>query len=242
MRVIGSGFGRTGTLSTKQALEELGFGPCYHMEEVFRQPTTHVPIWHAHARGEPVDWERLFDGYEAAVDFPASLVYRELLDVFPDAKVVHTVRDPDRWYDSTRETIYAARSIWPCWARTLIPPVRRAAEMVDGLIWDGLFEGRFEDRAFAIERYESWTDEVVATVPADRLLVFEVKNGWGPLCEFLDVLEPASPFPNVNDRESMLQRFAIARRVGRVAPIVGALAAAGAALGLRRLFGRKARP
>lgn len=239
MRVIGSGFGRTGTLSTKHALEELGFAPCYHMEEVFRNPLTHVPVWADHLAGRPVDWARHFSPYEAAVDFPASIVYRDLMDVFPEAKVLHTVRDPDRWYDSTRETIYLARDLWPGWMRAAVPPVRDLSRVIDGMIWDGLFEGRFEDRAWAIDRYEQWTDEVIATVPADRLLVFDVREGWGPLCEFLGVLEPAGPFPNVNDRDTMLRRFRRVRVVSRAAPFVGGAVGAVGALGVARLLGRR---
>lgn len=239
MRVIGSGFGRTGTLSTKHALEELGFGPCYHMEEVFRHPATHVRVWNDHIAGRPVDWAAHFAPYGAAVDFPASIVYRELMDVFPDAKVLHTVRDPDRWYDSTRETIYTARGLWPGWMRAAVPPIGRLAAFIDAMIWDGLFEGRFEDRAFAIERYERWTAEVVANVPAERLLVFEVADGWGPLCDFLGVLEPDAPFPNVNDRDAMQRRFTRARRVSRAAPLVAGAALAAGVAGARRARRRR---
>ncbi len=224
MRVIGSGFGRTGTLSLKRALEELGFAPCYHMEEVIRRPA-HVRAWQDHADGRAVDWPRLFAGFDAAVDFPASIVYRELMETFPEAKVVHTVRDSARWYDSTYETIYQAQSLFPRWARTVVPPVGRFARMTESVIWDGLFDGRFEDRDAAIARYESWTAEVIDTVPADRLLVFEVAQGWEPLCEFLGVLQPGGPFPHVNDREVMLRRFARVRRVGRAAPVAAGVAA-----------------
>lgn len=233
MRVIGSGFGRTGTLSMKHALEELGYAPCYHMEEVVRRPA-HVRAWLDVAAGRPVDWQELFAGYDAAVDFPASVVYCELMAEWPEAKVVHTVRDPDRWYDSTYETIYQARHLFPGWARRVAPPLRRFAEMVDGLIWDGLFEGRFEDQEYAIGRYREWTEEVVATVPPERLLVFEPGDGWAPLCEFLGVLQPAGPFPHVNDREEMHRRFGRVRRVRQVAPIVGAGLAAAVAAGLVR--------
>lgn len=221
MKVIGSGFGRTGTLSMKYALEELGFGPCYHMEEVLRNPG-HVGVWHDIGRGRPVDWHHLFADFESSVDFPASVVYAELLAAFPDAKVIHTVRDADRWYESTHETIYHARTIFPAWLRRVIPKVGRFAQMVDLMVWDRVFEGRFEDREFAIRRYREWTDEVIATVPPDRLLVFDVRDGWAPLCDFLGVLQPDSDFPRVNDRESMLRRFKVIGTLSRVVPAVGA--------------------
>lgn len=237
MQVIGSGFGRTGTLSMKRALEELGFGPCYHMEEVLRSPAR-VAQWHTYATGGGADWHEVFSGFGSAVDFPASVVYRELMEAFPDAKVVHTVRDSDRWYASTHETIYQARSLTPRWLRWLVPVVGRSSRMIDLLVWDGLFGGRFEDRDRAIEVFEEWTAEVIATVPPERLLVFDVREGWGPLCEFLGVLEPLGPFPRVNDRESMLRRFRGLRVAVRAAPVLGAAVMLGMVGVVRRLLRR----
>ena len=239
MRVIGSGFGRTGTLSLKFALEELGYGPCYHMEEVMGSAAD-VDAWYGFAQGDPVDWHQLFEGYGAAVDFPASVVYRQLLVAFPDAKVVHTVRDSDAWYDSTLETIYEGTTLMPRWMRRRVPVAGRWAEMVDLLIWGGLFNGRFEDRAYAIERYEAWTAEVIAAVPPERLLVFEVADGWGPLCEFLGALQPDNQFPWANDRETMHRRFRRVRVVTRTAPLVGVGLFAAFFAALRR-FGRRSR-
>lgn len=234
MKVIGSGFGRTGTLSMKHALEELGVGPCYHMQEVMARPD-HVKVWHDAGQGKAVDWQRLFDGYESAVDFPASAVYKDLMEAFPDAKVVHTVRDPDRWYESTLETIYQGRNLVPRWLRRLVPFADRFSGMVDALVWDGIFDGRFEDRDFAIARFNDWTEDVIATVPADQLLVFDVRDGWEPLCEFLGVLQPGGEFPRVNDRESMLRRFRIVRVATGAAPIVGIGVVVGLVAAIRRL-------
>jgi hypothetical protein len=204
------------------------------MEELIRHPG-HVGTWLDVGLGRSVDWPRLFAGFESAVDFPASVVYRDLMEAFPDAKVVHTVRDPDRWYESTLETIYRARSLFPGWFRRVVPRSGRFTEMVDLMVWDGIFDGRFEDREFAIARYHEWTAEVIATVPSERLLVFDVRDGWGPLCEFLGVLEPAGEFPRVNDRESMLRRFRIIRVASRSAPVVGAGFLVGLAALMRRL-------
>jgi hypothetical protein len=233
LKVIGSGFGRTGTLSLKHALEELGLGPCYHMEEVMKTPA-HVSIWHDAALGLPVDWAALFSDYASAVDFPASVVYRELMTAFPDAKVVHTVRDADRWYESTLETIHRGRTMAPALVQRLVPVIAKWVDMVDLLVWEGIFDGRFEDRAHAIACYDAWTAEVIATVPPDRLLVFEVGEGWEPLCEFLGVLRPDAPFPRVNDRESMRRRMRVGRIVTRALPFVGV----GAAVGLYRFLRR----
>lgn len=142
VRVIGSGFGRTGTTSMKAALEQLGFGRCYHMQEVFKRPS-HARAWGRWRPGSPPDIDRLFAGFGATVDFPASLMYVQLLHRFPEAKVVHTVRDPDRWYDSTAETIYRARDVFRSVPLRFVPPVRDLYEMLDAVIWDGLFHGRF---------------------------------------------------------------------------------------------------
>lgn len=234
MEVIGTGFGRTGTLSTKRALERLGLGPCHHMEEAIRHPTQFRDLA-AHVRGEPVDWRRTFVGYRSQVDFPGAVIWRELLDAFPDAKVLHTVRDPDRWYDSTRDTIYQARTMVAPSVRRAVPLIDRYFRVNDAMIWDGLFEGAFEDRARAIEIFEARTREVIAGVPADRLLVFDVRDGWEPLCSFLEVPVPDVPFPHVNDRASMRRRFAAVRALTHGAPWAAALAAVagGAALARR---------
>ncbi|VAW33747.1 hypothetical protein MNBD_CHLOROFLEXI01-3779, partial [hydrothermal vent metagenome] len=174
MKVIGSGFGRTGTLSLKAALEILGFGPCYHMEEVIKRPS-HVKMWQQIGHNQPVPWEAIFGSFQATVDFPASGFYRELLDRYPDAKVVHTVRDPERWYDSTAETIYRATNSFPAWVLTLFPMLGRFADLQERLIWQKVFNGRFSDRSTAINIFNQYTNNVRQHVPPEKLLVFQVK-------------------------------------------------------------------
>src|SRR5262245_50709202 len=105
LRVIGAGFGRTGTLSLKAALEQLGFNPCYHMVEVLSHPD-HIARWRAIGEGQAAEWEALFAGYQAAVDVPASEYYAQLMQAYPEAKVVLTVRDPEQWYESASSTIF----------------------------------------------------------------------------------------------------------------------------------------
>jgi hypothetical protein len=208
LEVIGAGFGRTGTMSLKVALEELGLGPCYHMTEVFAHPE-HVEVWRAAARGEPVDWEQIFDGYRAAVDWPTCSFYGELMEEYPDAKVILTVRDPQRWFESAHDTIYsitrAAASSPIFYLASLVVPrargVKRARPMIEEIVWERDFDGRFENREHAIETFERHNDEVKERVPAEKLLVYEVKEGWGPLCEFLGVEIPNKPFPHLNDGE-----------------------------------------
>lgn len=201
MKILGAGFGRTGTMSLKAALEELGYGPCYHMVEVFENPA-HIELWDAAAQGEPVDWKKLFSGYQAAVDWPAAAFYKELMEVYPEAKVLLTVRDPEKWYESTKNTIYSG----PRQVSTRIStPVGRPPQMIEKLIWEGTFGGNFEDRHYAIEVFKHHNKEVKEYVPSERLLVYEVQEGWGPLCEFLGVRAPKDqPFPHLNDTESFL--------------------------------------
>jgi hypothetical protein len=213
LKVIGAGLGRTGTLSLKAALEQLGFGKCYHMTEVLAHPE-HVRVWDAAARGEPVDWEALFQEYQATVDWPGCNFYEELLRLYPDAEVILTVRDPDRWYDSAKQTIYYVRQAFPDWLLPWMPRMRRFRRMLDRLIWDGTFGGRFEDKPHAIEVFNRHNEAVKRAVPPDRLLVYEVREGWGPLCAFLGVPVPeGQPFPHLNDTEVFRSRI---RRAGLV--------------------------
>ena len=198
IQVIGAGLGRTGTLSLKAALEELGFAKCYHMGEVLARMDD-ARTWDAAAHGEPVDWDRLFAGYRATVDVPACLFYSELLEKYPGAKVILTVRDPERWYDSMRQTIYFAHHAFPRWAAVLNPRMRVFRRMIDGL-WERMFRGRFEDRAFAIDVFNRHNEQVRRDIPADRLLVYEISQGWEPLCAFLGLPVPeGKPFPHLND-------------------------------------------
>ncbi len=233
MKVIGAGFGRTGTMSLKTALEELGFGPCYHMTEVFEHPE-HADLWLAAWQGEPVDWDRFLDGYESLVDWPACTFYGELLEHYPDAKVLLSVREPERWYESTRSTIYELSNIPTRSALSratfyliglIVPGITAIGPMAQEIIWNGTFDGNFEDRSHAIGVFERHSEAVRQRVPADRLLVYEVKEGWGPLCEFLGVAVPEEPFPRLNDNAEMRRRVLGLRAISFTAPAVLALLA-----------------
>jgi Sulfotransferase domain len=200
LKVIGAGFGRTGTLSLKSALEELGFGPCYHMTELFEKPGA-TEQWSAIANGEPIDWNTVFDGYQATVDWPACAVYKELIQVYPAAKVLLSVRDPEKWYESVASTIYQSSNR---------DPTPLHARMIDTLIWQGTFNGRFEEKDYAIAIFQRHIEEVKRDVPPEKLLVYDVKEGWPPLCTFLGVEVPAEKsFPHLNDRESFLSRISL---------------------------------
>ena len=211
--VIGAGLGRTGTLSLKMALEKLGFSKCYHMTEVLAHPDD-VRVWDRATRGESVDWDALFRDYKATVDWPGCVFYAELMRRYPDAKVVLTVRDPERWYTSARQTIHFVREAFPFWLPWLLPRMRRFHRMLDRLVWVGMFHGRFEDKSFAIEVFNRYNEEVGKVVPSDRLLVYEVREGWEPLCAFLGVPVPeGTPFPHVNDTAEFRAKILLGARI-----------------------------
>lgn len=202
LEVIGAGFGRTGTLSLKLALEKLGYDRCYHMAEVGRNPE-HVAVWQLATRGEPVDWQALYTGYRASVDWPSCNFWEIQLGQFPDARVILTERDPERWYESVMSTIYPS-SLQRLESED--PDVRARAEMVFELIWEGTFHGRIEDREHAIDVYQAHNDYVKQHAPRDRLLVFEAAQGWEPLCRFLGCGVPDEPYPRVNSTREFLAR------------------------------------
>ncbi len=212
LRIIGAGFGRTGTLSLREALHRLGYSPCDHMDTSFAAPERFI-LWRQALRqthaGMPVDWRPLLEGYEATFDWPAAYFWRELAAAHPNAKVILTVRDPVRWYVSTQATIFrlhqaAEATPWGRIGQALftfaVPEMHDAIRLVDDLIWEGTFGGRFADRAHAMRTYVDHIQDVRETVPAERLLVFDVKQGWEPLCAFLGVPPLVGvPFPHVND-------------------------------------------
>jgi hypothetical protein len=198
LEIIGPGFGRTGTNSLKIALEQLGFGPCHHMFEVRDNPGL-LGDWEAAARGEAVDWSRVFRGYRAQTDWPGARYWRELARHFPEAKVVLTVRDPDAWFDSVQATIapfVAARGTHPS------PHVNAIAEMAYRTIVVPIFGGRLSDREHATRVFKEHVAEVQAEIPAHRLLTFDLRDGWRPLCGFLGVGVPDTPFPRTNSSKA----------------------------------------
>ncbi|CAF1124470.1 unnamed protein product, partial [Didymodactylos carnosus] len=202
LKIIGAGFGRTGTLSTKYALEQLGY-TCYHMLELRKTPTRSIH-WLNAAKSkenqEPFDWDVIFENYDSTVDFPACYFWKELLDYYPDAKVILNVRNPEKWYESVQNTLYkASNSLMLHVAMMWDPTFRKMSEMRDKIVWKGIFQNRFHDKSYTIDIFNRHNDAVKRTVPENRLLVFDVKQGWKPLCDFLDAPVPNTPFPRIND-------------------------------------------
>lgn len=197
LQVIGSGFGRTGTRSLKDALDILGFGPTHHMEEIFGNPAL-VSDWQAAAAGQKMDWDAVFDGYGAQVDWPGCHYWRELAAHFPDARVLHSKRPDDLWWGSFSRTIGKLLAVYQ--TLPLPPHIRDMLNAGAKVVGEETFAGNWQDRDAALEAYHRREADVRAAIPADRLLVFDVADGWGPLCAFLNVPVPDAPFPRRNDR------------------------------------------
>ncbi|MES9537752.1 MULTISPECIES: sulfotransferase family protein [unclassified Actinomadura] len=212
MQVIGIGLLRTGTTSLALALDRLGYGPCYNMRVLNAEPER-AADWAAAMDGRTVDWGKVFAGFGCAVGSPSTAFWREIVDAFPDAKVVLTVRDPQRWYDSAAQTMAAVLAKPPLLVRMLSwrgprrpDPEAEVLDRVQRTTWHLEIGGPFGERAEMAERFERHVAEVKAYVPEDRLLVFEVKKGWEPLCAFLGVPVPDEPFPRENDAATFKRR------------------------------------
>jgi hypothetical protein len=194
--VIGAGYGRTGTMSLKLALEQLGVGRCYHMVEVFQIPAA-PEQWRLAADAPPGDWDTIFEGFSATVDWPGATFYREMAAHYPEAKVILTHRDPEAWFKSTQATIFANDL-----GGAEDTPFSRMAKAVVGR----LFDQRLHDRDHVIDVYLRHNAEVQRVIPAERLLVYEVAEGWKPLCDFLGLPRPDGPMPKVNSTEEFVSR------------------------------------
>ena len=203
LKVIGSGFGRTGTMSTRTALEQLGLGPCHHMIEVMANPAQPAH-WKAVAAGEQVDWNEVFAGYQSQVDWPGAHVWDRTSLAFPEARVIHTERPEAEWWNSFSVTIGKFFRLMPQLA--LPPHIREIFETMDRLIMKETF-GDHADRDRAIAAYRRNNQRVRETIPAHRLLVFNVAEGWAPLCHFLEVPVPNTLFPRSHPRDEFWAHF-----------------------------------
>jgi hypothetical protein len=240
LKIIGAGFGRTGTLSLYTALNQLGF-PCYHMTEILNGKP-HLGFWRKVANDAPgteQDWEQVFSGYTAAVDNPAACVWRELLAAYPDAKVVLTThpRGADAWYDSVIDTIYFTENVWQFKVLEFFTPFgRKVGDMARKLVWQRFHKGTMNDRDKAIARYHQHIAEVKAAIPPGQLLVYSVDQGWKPLCDFLGLPVPKTAFPKVNDRAETKKLIKGIIRGAYVILGLGAVLVAGLIYGAFRLF------
>jgi len=257
IKIIGVGFGRTGTMSVYTALNELGFN-CYHMKEVLlnttktdhqlkefflkRKKMTHLDFWHRVANspgGSKHDWNEVFENYSATVDNPGCCVWRELIQYYPNAKVLLTLhpKGPKAWYKSTLNTIYATETMWQFKVLSFfIPKIRRFVEMNNKLVWSRSHRGTMVDPERAFARYNKHIEEVKSVVPPDRLLIYSADQGWGPLCKFLDVSSPETDFPNVNDTAEMKKLLSNVSMIAYGLIVVSVLIIAGMVYAGSKLF------
>ena len=197
LEVVGSGLGRTGTKSLQTALNTLGVGPCHHMVEVFAHPES-MALWIEAGAGRP-DWDAIFAGYRSVVDYPGAAYWGELAAHYPDAKVLHSVRDPDQWFESTQATIFAPNS--------LVATGQGPSSAFFGS-FVGEMRDHLNDRAYMTDHFRRHTEAVKAAIRPERLLIYEVGQGWGPLCRFLGVPTPDIPYPSENSRSDFMARVA----------------------------------
>jgi hypothetical protein len=195
------------------ALEQLGYVKCHHMMEVM-QSSSNLAYWNEMHEKRSTDFDAMLKGYQAIVDFPGSLYYKELILQYPDAKVILSVRDPEKWYLSCRNTIYQVPKGFEKFTLQIKglfnPKIRTVLGVYDfatRAIWGNLFKNNFDDKEFAIKTFNEWIDEVKRTVPENNLLIFEAKDGWKPLCEFLNKPIPSTPYPKVNDTLEFQKRM-----------------------------------
>jgi len=206
MKVIGAGLPRSATTTQMFALESLGFGPCYHMRDLLADLEGGLPMWEAVAEGKP-DWEMIFGEARSAVDWPAARYYAELMEYYPHAKIILSERGGAEWARSMYQTVwgvYHGDSVLHhmCEARGVVDSLwRRYMDLMIEMTWTdhGALAGDTStEEALALAMHR-WHAEVKATVPADRLLVWNPADGWEPMCEFLKVDVPADPLPRLND-------------------------------------------
>lgn len=192
LQVIGAGLGRTGTRALKEALEQLGFAPCYHMMEVFAHPEDDE-VWLRAVNGEAVDWEAFLGGYRSSVDWPACHFYRQLAAHCPRAKVILSLRDPKAWYGSISKTIFEVMRDIERGDRQMSDTHSRLLQR----LMEDTFQSRYDEQ-HAIAAYERHNAEVKRAISPERLLIFDVAQGWEPLCQFLDAPVPKTAFPHMN--------------------------------------------
>jgi hypothetical protein len=219
LQVIGVGMHRTGSMSVKAALERVGFGPCYHGMEALRRSTDGDHWLTAYEANGEVDWSVIFEGYRATLDWPTIYLWEQLASAYPDAKILLTDRDPERWWDSHAQMFRRGTEF----GRELSDEQRQWAEESGfarmqtalGTALTATFDGRVDDKAHCLRVFEQHYERVRRTVPAERLLVYRVQEGWEPLCRFLGVDVPDEPFPRVNVGDNLVHNISTALRLAR---------------------------
>ncbi len=210
IQIIGAGFPRTGTTTLKHCLETLGYNKTFHMKELIVNPSK-LPYWLSLEKTRTTDFDALYEGYQATVDFPCYPFYKEHMVRYPDAKVILTVRPFDAWYESARNTVRKAgpqtvpekiNMLWKMVTQPRIRQVVKCIQMFERIFWTEQFHDRFADTEYAEKVFNQHIEDVKAHVPADKLLVYDVRDGWEPICNFLGKPVPSDPLPHLNKKEN----------------------------------------
>ena len=224
IKIIGAGLPRTGTNTLKASLEKLGYVKTYHMKDLLSNPTM-LHHWLTLEKTSNTNWDELYNGYEATVDFPAYPWYKEHMKQYPDAKVILTVRPFEDWYASIKSTIWQAgpqtlkQKLLMLLKLMMNPKLKRVAMCVKfakRMIFKQHFENRLQDKAFAEQVFNKHIEQVKAFVPPEKLLVYDVSQGWEPLCKFVGVPVPNEPLPHLNKKENFKEMLAEIMRGGKV--------------------------
>lgn len=216
IKIIGAGLPRTGTNTLKASLEKLGYSKTYHMKELLAHPEN-LHYWLTLQKTGTTNWDELYDGYQATVDFPAYPWYKEHMQRYPDAKVILTVRPFEKWYTSLHSTIWQAgpqtlgqklSMISKLMFNSRLRSVIKCVKFAKSSIFEKHLQGKFADKTFAEDVFNKHIEDVEASVPADKLLVYDVRDGWEPLCSFLNVPQPSEPLPHLNKKENFKEMLA----------------------------------
>ncbi len=196
LQVICLGLFRCATHSMKVALEILGYDKCYHFFEFMERPQDEKTI-NELCEGKSPDLKELFKGCKSVSDVPMALFYKELYNQYPNAKFILNTRDAEKWYSSSLETVYYDGK----------PPFISHTVTFCNYMWESYFEGQFTNKEKAIEIFNKHFDDVRKTIPKEKLLEFNVVDGWEPLCKFLNVDVPKEEFPKSNSTDDFKKKY-----------------------------------
>lgn len=210
LKIIGAGFPRTGTTTLKKALEVLGYDKTYHFKDLIANPKK-LKHWQELENDGQTDFAQLFNGFAATVDFPGYPYYKILMKEYPNAKVILTKRNFEGWYESMSKTIWKSKQ------KTIFEKIILRIKMIFNERLRDVFKcikfmrktylgkqfnNAFDSKSKAEKIFFAHIDEVTRHVPKKQLLIYEVADGWQPLCDFLGVQIPDESFPHLNKKEN----------------------------------------
>mmetsp|Transcript_50666 Transcript_50666/g.62094 ORF Transcript_50666/g.62094 Transcript_50666/m.62094 type:complete len:287 (+) Transcript_50666:90-950(+) len=228
LELITVGHGRTGTVSLRKALQILGYNP-YHQAEVFSSKER-LQSWDNVVKQKMVIKQKygnkwysndnknaliqftekdvhniyLQYGFNAAVCVPTLIVFKEILQLYPDMKVILTKRDANKWYTSVMKAIYPMKKVMNRWFIKYVLGMAPVATFIDNVMWNLIFDDKAgKDKEYTMNKFDEWNNMVIDYVKKDNLLVYQPGDGWEPLCTFLGKPIPDVPYPRSNSKENV---------------------------------------